>query len=351
MTMVSILEETRPSGRVTGGVDTHSEVHVAAVLDPIGGLLGVESFEAGQAGEDKLVVWLTSFGPVAQVGVEGTGSYGAGLARRLRAAEIEVVEVDRPNRQARRRQGKTDPLDAVEAARAAQGGRALGLAKTRDGTVEAIRALLVTKRSARSSRVKALNQIRHLGFTAPDELRERLRGVPTAQLGDLAAGLRPRADSEPVLFATKVAIRALGRRVTALAAETKSMERLLTELVTYTAPDLLAVSGVGIDVAATLLVTAGDNPQRLRSEAAWAHLCGVAPIQASSGKVTRHRLNRGGDRQANQALWRIALVRMSCDERTRTYVQRRTAEGKSKREILRMLKRYIAREIYQHLPR
>ena len=159
---------------VTGGVDTHLEVHVAAALDPIGGLLGVESFETGRAGEDKLIAWLMSFGLVALVGVEGTGSYGAGLARRLRAAEIEVVEVDRPNRQARRRHGKSDPLDAVEAARAAQGGRARGRAKTRDGNVEAIRALLVARRSARSARIKAPNQIRHLGFCDTDELRERL---------------------------------------------------------------------------------------------------------------------------------------------------------------------------------
>ena len=166
--MAVIVDEF--SAGVTGGVDTHLEVHVAAVLDPVGGLLGVESFEAGRAGEDKLITWLKAFGPVALVGVEGTGSYGAGLARRLRAVEIEVVEVDRPNRQARYRHGKSDPLDAVEAARAAQGGRAVGQAKTRDGNVEAIRVLLVARRSARSARIKALNQIRHLGFTAPDEL-------------------------------------------------------------------------------------------------------------------------------------------------------------------------------------
>ena len=201
---------------VTGGVDTHLEVHVAAALDPLGGLLGVESFEAGRAGEDKLISWLQSFGPVVVVGVEGTGSYGAGLSRRLRIAEIDVVEVDRPNRQARHRHGKSDPLDAVEAARAAQGGRAVGQAKTRDGNVEAIRALLVARRSARSGRIKALNQIRHLGFCAPDELRERLQGVSALMLGRTAAALRPRTGSDPVMHATKTAIRTLGRRVVAL---------------------------------------------------------------------------------------------------------------------------------------
>jgi transposase len=313
-------------------------------------VVGVESFEATRAGEGKLVTWVASFGPVVRVGVEGTGSYGAGVARRLRAADIAVVEVDCPNRQARRRRGKTDPLDAVEAARAAQGGRASGLAKTRDGTVEAIRALVVACRSAKAGRVKALNQIRHLGFTEADDLRERLRGLPADQLADVAASLRPSPDSDPVTFATETALRLLGRRVIALTAETKISERLLSELVAVTAPELLAVYGVGVDVAASLLVAAGDNPDRLRSEAAWAHLCGVAPLEASSGKITRHRLNRGGDRQANQALWRIALVRMRHDERTRIYVQRRTTDGKTKQEIIRMLKRYIAREVYKHLP-
>ena len=331
---------------VTGGVDTHLDTHVAAALDSIGGLLGVESFEAGRAGEDKLVAWLRSHGPVTRVGVEGTGSYGAGLARRLAAAGIEVVEVDRPNRQVRRRQGKTDPLDAVEAARAAQGGRALGVAKSRDGQVEAIRALLVAKRSCRSVRTKTLNQIRHLGFCGPDELRERLGGLSPADVAVEAASLRPRPGTDPVVHATKVALRILGRRVLALADEKAEIDALLAELVAVAGPHLLALNGVGVDTAALLLVAAGDNPGRLRSEAAFAHLCGVAPIQASSGKVTRYRLNRSGDRQANHALWRIALCRMSNDPRTRAYVERRVAEGKSKPEIMRVLKRYIAREVF-----
>jgi transposase len=345
---VTIVERTRA---VTGGVDTHLDVHVAAALDEIGGLLGVESFEASAAGNDKLLCWLQSFGPVGRVGVEGTGSYGAGLARWLRGAGVGVVEVDRPNRQARRRQGKSDPLDAVEAARAAQAGRAFGAAKTRDGNVEAIRALVVARRSGRSTKIKTLNQIRHLGFTAPDELRERLRGVPRQQLAAEAAALRPRPGGDPVICATKTALRALGRRVLALDEETAALDALLAELVTATAPALVAVHGVGVDTAAALLVAAGDNPDRLRSEAAWAHLCGVAPIEASSGKVTRHRLNRGGDRQANAALWRIVITRMSSDPRTRAYVARRVEEGRSKGEIIRILKRYVAREVYRHLPR
>jgi transposase len=348
MAMTIIVEPTR---NVTGGVDTHLDVHVAAVLNEIGGLLATESFDANRAGEDSLVGWMESFGLLACVGVEGTGSYGAGLARLFAASGIKVVEVDRPNRQVRRRQGKSDTLDAIEAARAAQSGRATGHAKSRDGNAEAIRALIVARRSARSTKTKSLNQIRHLGFTAPNPLRERLSGLTAARLAVEAASLRPRPGPDTVTFATKTSLRILGRRVLAIDAELVEIDALLSELVAATAPQLLDLHGVGTNTAALLLVTAGDNPQRLRSEASWAHLCGVAPIQASSGKVTRHRLNSSGDRQANHALWRIALTRMSSDPRTRIYVERRTAEGKSKAEIMRILKRYIAREVFPLLPR
>jgi transposase len=345
---MTIVEADRA---VTGGVDTHLDVHVAAALDPIGGVLGVESFPAGPSGYRELLGWMGGFGAVTRVGVEGTGAYGAGLARFLRACGVEVIEVDRANRQARRQQGKSDPVDAVEAARAAQSGRARGLAKTRDGNVEAIRALVVAKRSARSMRIKTLNQIRHLSFTAPDQLRERLRGLSPLTLGGEAAALRPRAGSDPVLFATKVSLQMLGRRVLWFDAEIARVDELLADLVKQTAPGLLGLYGLGVDTTAALLVAAGDNPNRIRSEAAWARLCGVSPVEASSGKVVRHRLNRGGDRQANSALWRIVMVRMAGDPETRAYVQRRTIEGRSKREIIRVLKRYVAREVYPHLPR
>jgi transposase len=347
------LELDVTSRLVTGGVDTHLDLNVAAALDGIGGLLGVAEFPTTLAGHRELLGWLSGFGPVARVGVEGTGSYGAGLARFLRSAGVQVVEVDRPNRQARRRSGKSDPLDAVEAARAALSGRACGAAKSRDGTVEAIRALVVAKRSARSAKIQALSQIRHLSFTAPDGLRQRLAGVSRHHLAARAAALRPatRQGADPVVAATKTALRILGRRVLALDEEKARIDALLSTLVTQTAPQLLAVFGVGVDTAAALLVTAGDNPGRLRSEAAWAHLCGTAPIPASSGKVTRYRLNRGGDRQANSALWGIVVTRLGNDPRTRAYMARRLAEGRSKPEVIRILKRYVAREIYHRLPR
>ena len=346
---MTIVETTRP---ITGGVDTHLDVHVAAAVDANGGVLGVESFATTPAGYVELHGWLAGFGTVDRVGVEGTGAYGAGLARHLRAEGLVVIEVDRPNRQERRRNGKSDELDAIEAARAALSGRASGIAKSADGDVEAIRALLVARRSARDVRIKYLNQIRHLGFTAPDELRERLRDVPREHLARTAASLRPAPTAGSVMHATKLAIRMLGRRVLALEADSRHLDELIHLLVQRTAPSLFEVYGVGIHTAAILLVAAGDNPHRLNSEAAFAHLCGVAPLPASSGKTQqRFRLNPGGNRQANHALWRIVFTRMSNDERTRKYVARRLAEGRSTREVMRILKRYVARELYPYLVR
>jgi transposase len=347
--MAMTIVETRP---ITGGVDTHLDTHVAAALDANGGVLGIESFATTPQGVSALHGWLAGFGPVARVGVEGTGAYGAGLARHLRGEGLEVIEVDRPNRQRRRILGKSDTVDAVEAARAVLSGRARGVAKTADGNVEAMRALLIAKRSGREARITCLNQLRHLGFCAPDELRERFRGVPRDQLADVAVALRPRTGSDSVTYATKLAMRTLARRVLTLVEDNNALDGILAELVAATAPRLLELYGVGIDTAAILLVAAGDNAERVRSEAAWAHLCGVAPLPATSGKVTqRHRLNRGGNRQANHALWRIVFTRMASEPRTRIYVQRRLDEGLSKPEIIRILKRYVARETYRHLPR
>src|SRR4051812_43913183 len=235
---MTIVESTR---LITGGVDTHLGVHVAAAVDANGGVLGVESFVTTPAGYHELCSWLETFGILAQVGGEGTGAYGAGLARHLRSRGLGVGEVDRPNRQERRRNGKSDELDAIEAARAALSGRASGIAKSADGDVEAIRALLVARRSGRNVRVKYLNQIRHLGFTAPDALRERLRGVPVDHLATTAAALRPRVDGDSVTYATKLAIATLGRRVLALDDDAKRLDQALDALVRRRAPRLLEV--------------------------------------------------------------------------------------------------------------
>jgi transposase len=342
---MTIVEDRRA---ITGGVDTHADTHVAAALDPIGGLLGVQEFPATTGGYARLLSWLGGFGTVALVGIEGTGSYGAGLARHVTAAGIRVVEVDRSDRQDRRRQGKSDPLDAVSAARAAQSGRARGAPKGRDGAVEAIRALMVAKRSARNERTQTINQARALVLTGPDDLRARFTGHTPAALVAGLASLRPRPGST-VGYATRVALRELGRRAEFLDGQTGRLDELIVPLVTARAPGLLTVYGIGPDTAALLLIAAGDHPERLRSEAAWAHLCAVAPIPASSGKVTRRRLNPGGNREANHALWRIVITRMGRHPATRAYVERRTAEGLSKKEIIRCLKRYVAREVYRHL--
>ncbi|HEY6417018.1 MAG TPA: IS110 family transposase, partial [Acidimicrobiales bacterium] len=333
-------------------VDTHLDVHVAAAVDPVGGLLGVESFPTTPAGYHDLSSWLSSFGPVERVGVEGTGTYGAGLARHLSASGIVVVEVDRPNRQARRRNGKSDELDAIEAARAVLSGRASGAAKSATGNVEALRMLLVAKRSARSIRIKTIVQLRHLVITAPDDLRGRLGGLTTKALIRQAAALRPRPGSDPTGHAIKTAIVTLARRVQAINTEIAALDAHIDTLVRTTAPALLEVYGVGSDTAAIFLTAAGDNPGRIRSEPAWAKICGVAPVPAGSGKTNgRHRLNQGGNRQANHALWRVVLTRLGQGEpRTVAYMHRRLVEGRTKPEIIRALKRYVAREIFRQLP-
>jgi len=339
------IVETRA---ITGGVDTHADVHVAAALDPVGGLLGVREFPASPAGYAGLLSWLGGFGTIALVGIEGTGSYGAGLARHIAAAGVRVVEVDRADRQDRRRQGKSDPLDAVSAARAAQSGRARGAPKGRDGAVEAIRALMVAKRSAAGERTRTINQARALILTGPDDLRARFAQQAPAALVAGIASLRPRP-GDVAGHATRVALREPGRRAAFLDGQLERLDELIVPLVSARAPGLLALYGIGPNTAALLLIAAGDHPGRLRSEAARGHLCAAAPIPASSGKVTRHRLNPGGDRQANHALWRIVFTPMGSDPATRAYVERRTKEGKSKAEIIRCLKRYVARQVYPHL--
>ena len=335
---------------ITGGVDTHLDVHVAAALDERGALLGTESFPTTPRGYVALLEWLGAFGTVGLVGVEGTGSYGAGLTRHLHRQGISVVEVDRPNRQKRRRQGKSDTLDAESAARAAQGGDANGSAKTRTGNVEAMRVLRVARSSARRSRTQAINQMRSLISTAPDELRSELRDLSIYKVLELASTYRHTGRTD-VTGVTKLTLRTLARRALSLEDEVKEIDRLLKILVAETAPELRAIDGVGTDVASALLVAAGDNPERLKNEATFAKLCGVAPLDASSGKNERHRLNHGGDRQANSALWHIVFTRMVNDPRTKHYIERRIKDGKTKKEAMRCLKRYVAREVFAQLPR
>jgi len=335
---------------VTLGVDTHKDAHVAVALDGLGRQLGVVSVPTTENGYCKLIQWAEDLGNIERVGVEGTGSFGADLTRFLIAKGIEVREVIRPKRRDQYRSGKSDPLDAEAAARAVLAGTATSLPKGADGEVEMIRALRITRRSALKARTQAANHMKALLVTAPEELRAKLCELSTNKLVKRAAHFRLGQCPDDVTAATKFALRSVARRYLRLSEEISEFDELLDRLVAEAAPELIAVEGVGTDTAASLLIATGDNPQRMRSEAAFAHLCGVAPIPASSGKIVRHRLNRRGNRDANRALYAIAFGRMRRDQRTRDYVARRTAEGKSKKEIIRCLKRYIARELYRVLP-
>ena len=336
---------------VTGGVDTHADNHMAAAVDHNGGLLGIESFPATETGYEDLLGWLVGFGELVRIGVEGTGSWGVGLTRFMTSVEVEVIEVDRPNRQKRRKHGKSDPTDAMSAARAALSGEASVTPKSRDGRVEEMRVLLVARRSAREQRIQSLNQLRHLVFCAPEPIRDRFKDRPKAGLVREAANMQPHKGSDPIVYRTNLVIRSLARRIKHLDIEKRTIDETLKGLIEVTAPSLLDLHGVGIDTAATLLVAAGDNPDRLHSERSWAHLCGTTPLPANSGKTTtKFRLNRGGDRQANAALYRVVLTRMSSDEETRRYVTRRRDKGLNTAEIIRCLKRYVARQTYKHLP-
>jgi transposase len=330
------------------GVDTHADTHTAVALNGVGQRLGALEIETTTAGYGRLVEWARELGDVERAGVEGTGAYGAGLARHLMGEGITVIEVDRPNRQRRRRLGKSDPTDAEAAARAVLAGEATATAKDTTGRAEAVRILHLTRRSAIKARTQAANQIRDLVLTAPEPIRDDLRGLTAPQRARLCATWDPTAVTDPA-SATRRALRDLAVRWLQLTAETRELETALTQLLTDLTPSLLAQHGVGIDTAAKLVIAAGDQPTRLRSEAAFAALCGVSPIQASSGKHQRHRLNRGGDRQANNALHTVVLHRWrSCPE-TRAYIERRRTEGKTDREIRRCLKRALARRLHRLL--
>lgn len=336
----------RPAPVVVGGSDTHADtVHVAAI-STLGREVADREFPTTAAGYRAAVAFLTSHGPVDQVGIEGTSSYGAGLARAVTNAGLQVIEVNRPSRADRRRQGKSDPLDAYHAARAVLSGRATSDPK--DQSTEAIRSLHNTRRSAVKARTAATNQITAMLITAPDGIRSKYRALQGHPLITALAKCRT-AVVDPVDAAVLTALKALAHRHQFLTAQAEELSTLIDALVTTANPALRAAFGVGPDTAAQLLITAGANPDRLRSEASFAALCGVSPVPASSGKTTRHRLSRGGDRHANNALYRIALSRMAHEPRTKQYVARHVAAGRSTKEILRMLKRAIAREIHRLL--
>lgn len=353
---------TAPAGvTVIGGVDTHKHTHYAAAVDEHGRLLGHQEFPATDRGYQALLGWMRGYGEVQAIGVESTGCFGATLTRYLTAAGQRVVEVNRPNRLARRMDGKSDRLDSEQIARAVLGQTSTAVPKAKSGAVEVIRTLWVTRASAVKARTQAFNTLGGVMIGAPSPLRDELVLLTKRTLVNRCHGLRPETgdllslSDDPdrlLLAAVKTSLRDLARRWKALDDEIKELNRQITAIVTAAAPALVELHGVGVEIAGQFLVTAGDNADRIHSEAAFAKLCGVAPQPASSGRSSgRHRLSRGGDRAANSALYIVTIVRMRHHQPTRAYVERRTAEGLSKREIIRCLKRYIAREVFHNLPR
>ncbi|MDF9753037.1 IS110 family transposase [Arthrobacter sp. ES3-54] len=335
--------------KVIAGIDTHADTHHVAIITGTGAHVADKEFLAVSSGYRKIIDFITGFGPVLAAGVEGTGSYGAELARVLTKEGIQVLEVMRPNRQGRRLKGKSDPLDAYQAAESALAGRGTATPKARDGAVESLRVLRAERTTAMRARVAVMNQVQSILVAAPDTLRARYRGLTSAALMAALEKTRPAGTMSEPSNATATVLKRLALRYRALHQELALIDAELDAIITIQAPMIRDLHGVGTDVASQLLVTVGDNPERIGTEAQFAALAGVAPVPASSGKTTRHRLSRGGDRQANKAIHHVALVRMMSDTRTRTYVAKRRQEGKSTKEIMRCLKRYIAREIYDQL--
>jgi transposase len=339
------MQQVPAHRRVVIGVDTHKYVHVAVALDDFGAKLESRSFAADSAGYGQLLDWAAGLGGKLTFAIEGTGSYGAGLTSAVRRRDIGVIEVMRTDRRDRRLRGKSDTLDAENAARAVLGGHASAIPKSADGAVEMIRQVKVAKDVAVKARTSAMISLKQVLVNAPPQLREELQPLSKMALINRCAGLRP-AQVTTILASSKYTLRAIAKRWLQLNTEITAHEKLLTKLTGQAAPDLTATFAVGPDTAAEMLIVAGDNPDRVRSEPAFAKLCGVAPIPASSGMTTRHRLNRGGHRQANAALYRVVIVRMQHHDPTKAYVARRTAEGKTKADIIRCLKRLLARELW-----
>jgi transposase len=332
---------------VVGGVDTHKDLHVVAVVDEHDHVLGSQCFATTRHGFKQMLTWMRSFGQLRRVGVEGTGTYGAGLLRYLQAAGVEVLEVTTPDKGDRRKRGKNDDLDAQSAAHAAFAGKRTVTPKSRDGMIESLRVLKACRKTAVAARRVALQMIQNTVVCAPDGLRDMLRKLTRMQLIRTLAAWRPdMTDYRTVASAYRIALKSLARRYLELHDEIADLDTMIAAIVDELAPTLVARNSIGHESAAQLLLTAGDNSERLHSEASFAALCGVSPVPASSGKIIRHRINRGGDRAANSALHIIAIGRLRTDPRTKAYVARRIAEGHSKLEAIRCVKRYIAREVF-----
>lgn len=339
-------------GQVVVGVDTRKEIHVAAAVGWQGSLIDEKSFATTRQGYRQLEAWARSLGEVLRVGVECSGSYGSGLARHLAKNGFVVLEVTFPDKTVRRKRGKDDFIDAEMAAEAAFTGTGTATPKSRDGMVEALRILQKTRSTAVAARRVALQMIRADIIAAPEELRDQLRGMTRMQLIRHLVATRPDStDLKTPLGASKIALKRLAKRYVDLGDEIDELDDMIKDLLAEAAPLLVQCSCVGAQSATQLMVTVGDNPERLKSEASFAMPCGVAPVPVSSGMTYRHRLNRGGGRQANSAIHIIAIGRLRTDGRTKEYVAGKLAEGHTKMEAIRCLKRYIAREMYYVIKR
>jgi transposase len=340
------MQETTPASDVVIGIDTHKQTHTAVALSAIGAHLGTITIPVSREGYQRLEAWARAFGPVRAFGIEGTGSYGAGLTRSLQTGGYRVLEVNRPDRSARRRKGKDDTIDAEAAARAVLSGQATAEPKSSNSSVEMMRHLKVARDAAVKAKTQAMLTLKAIIITAPEELREQLESIRgKVTLARHLAALQPGPITSTTASA-KAALAATARRWLALRHEIEEHDRALETLVSTAAPDLITAPGIATATAAEMLLLVGDNPERIRSEGALAKLCGACPIPASSGRTSRHRLNRGGNRQANAALHRIVVTRMRLHQPTKDYVARRTKDGKTTKEIMRCLKRYVAREIF-----
>lgn len=335
-----------PSTEVIVGVDTHTDQHTAAAINALGQILDTVEIPTTHTGFKQLLGWARGLGgEVTRVGVEGTGAYGSGLCRFLTKEGLEVIEVDRPNRQRRRRRGKSDTTDAEAAARAVLAGEAATIPKDSTGSVEALRMIQITRKSAVKAKVVAGNQMKDLIVTAPEQIKAQLRAHNTRQRVKICANWRPTHITDPT-SAVRYTLHKLARRWQDLHAEIKDLDAQRKPLLQATVPTLLAEQGVGPDVAATLVIAAGQNPERLRTEASFAALCGTSPVDASSGKQQHHRLNRGGNRQANAALYTVTLVRSRNHPETLTYIAKHKAQGKTPRHTRRCIKRALARRFH-----
>lgn len=332
---------------VVVGVDTHRDRHYLVALDRRGAQLDERQVTADRAGYAEALAWARALGDTVVFALEGAGAYGAGLCRHLMDAGERVLEVERPGRPTgrRRRSGKDDRQDALAAARLLLTGQAL--ARPRAGAErEALRVHLAVRAGAVAARTAALNQLRALVVTGPESLRGRLRARSGRGLLAACLTLRRPAGADPALSATVAGLVALARRIRDLEAEIGAHQRAILAGVRALWPALLDQPGVG-PICAGELLAGYSHPGRLRSEAAFARLAGVAPIPASSGQTERRRLHRGGDRRLNRALHTIVLCRMQRDQATRTYIARRVSDGKTKREAMRCLKRYVARQLFR----